>query len=58
MTTDDKKILVEMANTMFLLIHTKCEIATLVAKHQNAPKYLYEQAQDLQNRVMEVIFAD
>lgn len=58
MSTDDKRVLVEMAHVMFLLIHTKCEIAVLESKQQGVPKYLYQQAQELQDRIIQDIFED
>lgn len=56
MKREDKRALVESADLLFMLIHTRCEIAQLVVKNQNAPKYLYEQANDLQRQVLEVFF--
>ena len=56
MNTDDKKILVDMPQLMFLLINTRCEITKLEVKNQNAPKYLHEQARDLQGEIMRAIY--
>lgn len=44
----------ELMELMLMLIHTQREIATLVAKNQNAPKYLYEQVRDLQDQILEL----
>ncbi|MGF6139014.1 hypothetical protein [Pseudomonas laurylsulfatiphila] len=52
MTKQDSLDVAEMLEHVFQLIHTKCEIATLVAKNQNAPKYLYEQASDQQEHIL------
>jgi len=52
MTREDRDTLTEIIEQMFLLIHTKCEIATLTVKNQAAPKYLHNQAVDLQARIL------
>ncbi|WJM88682.1 hypothetical protein QDY63_14865 [Pseudomonas brenneri] len=52
MKTVDKISLRDIVEKMFQLIQTRTEIATLVAKNQNAPKYLYQQASDLQDDIL------
>lgn len=52
MNKQDSKDIAEIMENMFLLIHTKCEIATLVAKSQNAPRYLYQQAEQQQDHIL------
>lgn len=55
MSEDDKDVLVEAMQSLFMLMHTQCEIATLIAKNQNAPKYLYEQVIDLREQIIREI---
>lgn len=52
MNRQDSSDIADMLENVFLLIHTKCEIATLVAKNQNAPKYLYQQAEQQQDHIL------
>lgn len=58
MTTDDRAVLVDMAHWLFMLLDTERQINQLVAKNQNAPKHLYEQSEDLKQRIVTRIFED
>jgi hypothetical protein len=55
MTISDKVKVLEVVNLMFMLIHTKCEIATANAKQQGVPKYLFVQSGDLQHKILELV---
>lgn len=42
----------ELTEHLLLHAHTKMEIAELVGRHGNAPKYLYEQCQEHAERAV------
>lgn len=44
----------ELTETLLAYVQTKSEIAELRARNQNAPKYLHEQAKDLQERATQL----
>lgn len=46
----------QLVELMMLYSHTKAEIAMLQAKNQAAPKYLYNQAQDLHERISNLAY--
>lgn len=46
----------KLVELMMLYSHTKAEIATLQATNQAAPKYLYNQAQDLMEQISSLAY--
>lgn len=58
MNMDDKRVLIDCMRSMFMLIETQREIATIKAKNQNAPKYLYEQASDIKDKIIHTILME
>lgn len=56
MNQKDYMMMEEILRMVFALIHQKMEIAEAAAKNQNAPKYMYEQAADLQQQILERLY--
>lgn len=51
----DKISLRDIIEQMFQLIEARTEIAVLVVRNQAAPKYLYQQAADLQDSILTAV---